>query len=261
MRIATSNDFETLSEVEKFRTPKDIPNLKQEILNSVQKLTQNQSIDNICVGVPGIVNQQTKTFIAFPNIPVLDNQPFSSILDFPAQNIFVKNDALLATLGEATTGAGKDYKTVAYLTLSTGVGGARIHNKTIDETYRFFEPGHQIILGHSNGQLGSYVSGTAFEQIYKVKPLDCNDQKIWNQYAINLAYGLTNVIAMWAPDVIVLGGGVSNQFDRFIKPLNQNLININEGMFEIPPIVKSFYMDKAALYGGLAYLKSALAVS
>lgn len=257
VRIAANDNFQTIDTVEKFRTPKDLPTLKNSITETIKKLTQNSPIETVCIGIPGIINGQTQTFVSLPNIPVLNGRPFSSILEFQYKQLIVKNDALLATLGEATTGAGKKHNVVVYLTLSTGVGGARISNKIIDPTFNFFEPGHQVInfLGNKydscgqSGCLESYVSGTAFEKLYNIKPQDCVDPAIWDEYAKNLAYGLTNVIAMWSPDIIVLGGSVSNQFDKFYQPLLANLQN--QKMFQLPQIVKSEYMDKAALYGGL----------
>lgn len=259
VRAAFTSDFKTITTLERYRTPKDLKTLQESITQTVRKLTNGDQIQNICLGVPGIVDEKSQIFISIPNISFLNNQAFASILNFEYKTLIVKNDALLATLGEATTGAGKDFNTVVYLTLSTGVGGARVYNKALDPSYNHSEPGHQIINFNGekypsceqSGCLESYVSGTAFERIYKINPKDCTDQNVWNEYAKHLSYGLTNVIAMWAPDVIVLGGSVCNQFDKFITPLLQNLNDINHKVLKVPTIVKSSHMDKAALYGGL----------
>ena len=58
---------------------------------------------------------------------------------------YLANDSDLDGLGEATVGAGKGFNIVAYITVSTGIGGVRIVGGKIDVSTYGFEPGHQII--------------------------------------------------------------------------------------------------------------------
>lgn len=91
--------------------------------------------------------------------------------------MFLANDADLVGLGEAVYGAGKGYKVVAYFTVSTGVGGARIVNKRIDKGVFSFEPGWQYVYGQGlnscNRQmydfLEFFVSGTALAKLTTVQ--------------------------------------------------------------------------------------------
>lgn len=67
----------------------------------------------------------------------------------------------------------------------------------LDQSAAGFEPGHQIIVRNGRywksckqkGCLEAYVSGTAFYEIYRVKPEDCDDPKIWKDWSRQLAYG------------------------------------------------------------------------
>jgi predicted NBD/HSP70 family sugar kinase len=107
------------------------------------------------------------------------------------------------------------------------------------------------------GCLESYVSGKSFKEIYEVGPSKCDDAEVWEKYAHDLAPGIVNLVAMWGPDIIVLGGSISKKFEPFFKePLIKKLEE--EPLFDIPPIVKSVLGDDSGLYGGFLYLKQVL---
>lgn len=164
-------------------------------------------------------------------------------------------------MGESVFGPGKDYEVVVYITLSTGVGGVRIVNKKIDPHQKHSEPGHMIIKEggrifqkcQQKGCFSAYSSGTAFKEMYQINPRDCNDQKIWADYAYYLSIGLINIISVWAPDIIILGGSITNKYEEFFKaPLDAFLRD--QKLFSIPPIVVSAFGDESGLYGGFVLL-------
>ena len=113
--------------------------------------------------------------------------------------LYLENDAALAGLGEATLGAGRGRDIVAYLTISTGVGGVRIVDGKIDRKAVGFEPGQQIInfADNESQTLEANVSGQALQKKYGIKPHDLTDQKIWQEVARTLAYGIYNTILHW----------------------------------------------------------------
>ena len=98
-----------------------------------------------------------------------------------------------------------------------------------------------------------YLSGTAFEKIYGVKPQDCNDALIWQKYGKTLAVGIQNITAMWDPEIIVLGGSLTNKYKLFLSGFDKGLQAYSS--FNMPPVVKSVYGDNAGLIGGLDYIK------
>lgn len=262
-RIASSKDLKNIDQEVKFRTSQDLSEQKKKIASGVTEVLEGKAIDAVCLGVPGLVDKKNHKLGKIVNAPALSNIPFSYFFDHHVdeKKIWAENDASLAGLGEAVVGAGRDYDVVAYLTLSTGVGGVRIAGKKIDPFQRHNEPGHMIIVENGrhfdfcgqNGCLSAYVSGTAFKEIYGLLPEDCNDSSIWEDYAQKLSLGITNVIALWAPDVIILGGSITNKFeDGFKSPLLKNLSEKN--LFETPPIVVSQLRDMSGLFGGLVFL-------
>jgi glucokinase len=170
-------------------------------------------------------------------------------------DVYLENDAAIVGLGEAVYGAGKDNKIVAYITLSTGVGGARIVSGKIDETNYGFEPGNMLIAGKDGKSeyLENLISGSAIEKKYGKSPFDLEDENAWDEIAKLTAIGLNNVAVMWSPDVIVLGGSVPQRID--FKKVNEYFSSQCKIYPELPPIVMAEIDEQGGLYGGLAYLQ------
>lgn len=266
-RVASSKDLETIYKVDKFSTQDNLKDQRERITQAIKNVLDGEdeisNIKSICVGVPGIINKKENKFDHIVNATYLSNLEFIELFEPELANVkFIgENDAALAALGEAVFGAGKDFETMAYLTISTAVGGARISNKKLDLTQRFSEPGHHIIdVGgpadtkvHLHGTLEAYVSGTAFERNYGISPKQCENQEIWDDYGQKLSNGLINICAFWAPDAVILGGGVANQFHRFINSLEKHFKL--QDFFEMPVIKVVELGDNAGLYGGLALIK------
>lgn len=266
-RVASTSDLKNLAMIKKFETRDTLEGQKEILNETISDIAQNGDIQAICTGVAGLLNQESGSFDELPNVPYLNGVQFSDLFEgrFKRSHILAQNDAALAGLGEAVFGAGREFQTIAYLTISTGVGGARISNKKIDLTQKFFEPGHQVIVfdGREHdttgikGSLEAYVSGTAFEKIYGISPKECEDQTVWNDYAHKLSVGVLNIISMWAPDAIIVGGGLSNKLDSHIKaPL---LKHLNEQSFlQVPTIKKVELGDESGIFGGFRYIEQML---
>jgi predicted NBD/HSP70 family sugar kinase len=172
--------------------------------------------------------------------------------------VYLENDAALAGLGEATVGAGRGFKIVVYVTVSTGVGGAKIEDGQIDENTMGFEPGQQIITidGEKIGRLEDYVSGLAVAKRFGRPPRELTDEKIWQDLSCYLAVGLTNTILHWSPDCLVLGGSMFHQ-PGFKVPILEPLIRQDLTIFPKLPVIKEAILgETSALHGGLTYLRA-----
>ena len=96
-----------------------------------------------------------------PHLPGWIRKPFSERLKAElACPVFLENDSAIVALGEAHHGAGKGDDIMAYLTVSTGMGGARIVHGAIDVNVFGFEPGHQYI-DFDTSAYGGALSGLA----------------------------------------------------------------------------------------------------
>lgn len=262
MRIAVSSDGKTLGE------PKIIPTMQnfdegiQIIAQTANELSGGGKIEAAAGGLAGTLDKDRTMLISSPNIKGWITKPFKqnleNILNCP---VHLENDADLAALGEAVYGAGSGKNIVAYLTISTGVGGGRVVNGKIDENSLGFEPGHQIIVPDGDpcncggkGHLGSYVSGSGLERIHGKKGEDITDEQVWNQVAKYLAVGLNNTVVHWSPDIVILGGSVMKSIPlEKVKSYLRDYLTI----FPNPPeIILSKLGDSVGLYGALKLLQS-----
>lgn len=257
-RFATSSDGKTLGKSKIVPTPKEFQEGLQAIKQAADQLVGGQKIDGIAGGVAGPLDKDKTMLVKSPHIGGWVNKP----LKLELENIFncsvnLENDANLAALGEAIFGAGRGKNIVAYLTISTGVGGGRVVDGKIDENSLGFEPGHQIIVPDGNlcncggrGHLETYIGGAYIEKKYHQKGENIKDPKIWDEIANYLAVGLNNVAVFWSPDIIVLGGSVMQSM-----PLDSVKTQLKEVLtiFPTPPeLALSSLGDFAGLYGALA---------
>jgi predicted NBD/HSP70 family sugar kinase len=171
--------------------------------------------------------------------------------------VLVDNDAAIVGLGEAAWGAGRGFGIVAYITVSTGVGGARIVNGKIDERSVGFEPGKQIMDVDTGKTLEEMISGKALEAKTGKSPKEVTDQGVWDTHAWLLAAGLNNVIVEWSPDCVVLGGSmITGNPAISIEKTEENLKNILKIFPKLPVIKKAELGDFGGLYGALAFIKN-----
>lgn len=261
-RIAKSDDLTAIAAAEDFLTPKKFEQGIERITAVSQKLTAGEPPQAIIIGLPGILDKTAGKIKLAPNLPQWNNKEITAVIAQKIKTaVFLENDSALGGLGEAVLGAGRDKKIVAYLALGTGVGGGRIVNKKIDGAGLGFEPGHQLIVPDGDlwscgqrGCLEAYVSGTAFAKRYGVNPKECGDLKIWQEYAQWLGRGMINLLVLWSPEIIVLGGSMARSAPLFLPSL-QIFIEQNLKVGEAPPIVQGALDDKAGIYGGLSFLK------
>lgn len=257
-RIALSRDKKTFEEPHVIATPKTFEEGVAMLGELAGELAQGESIIGAVGGIAGPLNREKTMLVNAPNLSDWIGKPLQKTLQQRLNTLSVRleNDAALAGLGEAVAGAGKEYGVVAYLTIGTGVGGARITAGHIDENAMGFEPGHQYI-DQSGGDLESLVSGSGLKKRFGKDPREIRDPAVWEELARLFAYGLHNTIVHWSPDIVVLGGSMilgdpAISFDR----LTAHLKTILTIFPTPPPLVKAELGDRVALHGALVLLTS-----
>lgn len=260
----TVSDGKNLGSIKIIPTPQDFESGIQILKHEIDQLLDGQLVEKVAGGITGLLDIHKTMLIKSPHLFGWVNQPlketFEKLFDAPA---YLENDAALGGLGEATKGAGQNHNIVAYITVSTGVGGVRIVDQKIDKNALGFEVGHQIILPDGpacdcggKGHWETMVAGSYLERIYKQKPEDIQDETVWNEVIRYLSIGLVNIIVHWSPDIIVLGGPIVKQVS-----LNSVKSQVQENLTifpQIPSIVLATLGDKGGLYGALKYLKQQL---
>lgn len=245
MRLAKS-DGQTLSDPIIISTP-------QNFQEGIKVFTETEKIDKAVGGIAGLLNKEKTQLVRSVNLPSWENQPLKQSLEQTLNcPVILEHDVDLACLGEAIQGSGQGYNIVAYLTVSTGVGGSRVVNGKVDQNASGFEPGHQIIDLSTLATLEETISGTALAKKYEKRARDIDDPKVWDEVAKNLAMGIYNSILYWSPNVVILGGGVLQSLD--LEKIKNHLKEINKILPELPEIKKAELGDLSALYGALAYI-------
>ncbi len=246
-------------EGDSFGTPRIIstPNTGDEALRLLvatgRELAEDREIEGVYAGVRAY-DRAHGTMRAHPKLPLWENYPIREKLEanFSVHTV-IENDAAVVGLGEAMYGAGKGYGIIAYLTISTGVGGAKISNGHIDENVLGFEPGAEIVDGTHT--LEELISGSAVEQKYGMHPRDMSDSAVWKELAHHLAIGLNNTIVHWSPDVVVVGGSMMNEIGISLTEVETELKKLLTVYGSVPPLLHATLGDLGGLYGALVLSK------
>lgn len=224
-----------------------------------------QEIESIGIGVPGRVHQKSH-YIHFANNLPLENLRLDLELEkLLNKKVYLGNDGDAAALGEAMFGAGQKVNSLLVVTLGTGVGGGFILDGKIFAGANGMgnEIGHMGIVKNGRhcscgrcGCLEAYASATALIESTREAMTAHPHSQLWHyattlekvngqtaflaqkqqdpvaealiqDYTEALAYGLSNLINLYAPEVIALGGGLSqegqNLLDQVTDKISQNL--------------------------------------
>ncbi|MCA9381307.1 ROK family protein [Candidatus Dojkabacteria bacterium] len=258
-RLSNTKDLSTLDQPTVQPTPKDYTLGLQMIKDYADKCSKIEVIEGVCLGISGILAEEKSHLVRSPHLPNWEKKPLQSDLHNAINtNVFLENDTALVGLGESIFGAGKDHDLVAYITVSTGVGGARINEKTIDDKKFGFEPGHQIIsVGDELLSLEQIISGTGIQERTGKRPEDIDkDDAIWKDVTKFAAIGLHNTILHWSPDILVLGGGIILSEKLSIHNITEIIQELLVVFPEIPEIKKAELEDFGGLYGAMEHIKS-----
>jgi glucokinase len=268
--------------------PNDIVRLLLEAVRESQAPTAELGgqISAVSVVVPGTVNSEEGVVATAPNVPSLDGFRLAATLENElAWPVILENDANAAAIGEMWLGAARGCRTIICVTLGTGVGGGIILD---GQLWRGVD-GSAGEIGHigldpfsgvacncgSRGCLEVYASATAIVRMTReTRPSypssvlhnieDLTSQKIYEaglagdelaievfrRMGVYLGIGLASVVNLLNPEIIVIGGGVSNGWDLFQEHMKQQVV---ERAFPIPArrvrIVKAECGDDAGLLG------------
>ena len=262
MRIALSADTNELDQLRIFKTPRTYEDGLQFLRAFAEEYKGSQKLDAVCGGLAGSFNREKSVLLNGVHIASWVERPVKQDLEniFCAP-VYLENDAALTGLGEAVFGAGKNYEIVVYLTVSTGVGGARITNGKIDISAMGFEPGYQIIDAgrclspdRDVRRLGAHISGKSLERHFGIPASQIKDPGVWEKIGQFLAIGLSNTIVHWSPDIVILGGSVMQSIS--LDVVREHLKETLKPFPEAPLIVKAMLGDVGGLWGGIARLQA-----
>jgi glucokinase len=218
-------------------------------------------IASVGVGVPGVVEVYSGSILYTCNLPLRNiplRKQFHHYLGLP---LYVENDANCAALAEYHIGAGRASKRFVTVTLGTGIGGGIIHNGKIYHGSNGMagEVGHMAIMYGGEkcncGRRGCwerYASATALKRMTQhaldehpdstlaavvtenegkvsgqsafiaARQGDPVGQAVCDAYIQYLGMGIVNLINIFQPDTLAIGGGVSNEAEeQLLLPLRR----------------------------------------
>ena len=212
----------------------------------------------ICIGAPGLSNPETGVIFTSPHLPGWKDVPLKTIVEEETGiKTLLVNDANAAALGEMYFGAAKGARNFIYITISTGIGGGividgeiyagslgtagEIGHMTIDtdgpkcncgntgcwETLasgtalareakqRISDGAKTAILEYADGDVNKVNAETVHKAAQQGDTLA---KELIARTSYYIGVGLTNLINIFNPELIIIGGGLANIGDILLEP-------------------------------------------
>ncbi|CAJ1189737.1 ROK family protein [Companilactobacillus paralimentarius] len=268
IKFAVMKD-DQLEKLEPVKTPQTLEEFYQVLTNKVDSMKAQYQITGVGISSPGAVNKKTGVVEGASAIPYIHNfeiqQALSKRFDLP---VSMENDANCAALAELDSGAGRDVSSLLFLIIGTGVGGSVIINHQIWHGAHLFGGEFGFTLVDDKSTLSNLATSVGVAQRYNAnsKPItnysgkevfdladhgDTRAQKEVQTMYYSLAKGIYNLQYSFDPELIVLGGAVSNN-PHLIPEVNKEIEKIRK-VVKIasikPEIVPCHYTDEANLRG------------
>ncbi len=213
---------------------------------------------SVGIGSPGSVDKAKGELVYANNLPFSHTPMRAEMQKYINKPIYIDNDANCAAWAEAMAGATKGVDDSIAITLGTGVGGGIVVNGKLYSGFNFIggELGHTVIAVDgepcSCGRKGcweAYASATALIRQTKRAAEAHKDSKMWNytkdgkfsgrtaflaakdgdkaaqevvdNYVKYVGCGIANMINIFQPEVLVVGGGVANEGDNLLNPVRE----------------------------------------
>lgn len=269
-----------------------VENTIGKIIALVRQVQGKTRVRTIGFGVPGVIDCRRGIVRYSPNLPGWKNVPLAGKLRAALKTaVCIDNDANAAVLGEQWLGAGKNHRHLVMYTLGTGVGGGIIIGGELahGSCDGAGELGHMTILpdgprcGCGNrGCVEALSSGTAIAREGRAlvrtrpgsplarlcggKPSAVTAKKVFEaaragdpsaravikQAGIYLGVAVANVINLLNPELVIIGGGVSQAGEEFLRYVRQeSRRRVLPDLGKCARVVKAKLGDRAGVFGAV----------
>lgn len=208
------------------------------------------------VGTPGIVSEDEREVLGgAENLPEWENLPLSKFVEEGSGlRCWLNNDANMMALGETIFGAAKGSSDVVFLTVGTGIGGGVLIGGKLYGGYknRGTEFGHMSIKCDGEecncgniGCLEHYASTSALVRDFQREAesagrrfdRECNGElivalyhegddiacRVLSRHWDYLSFGITSIIHIFAPQRVVIGGGISEAGEFYLEEIRKRV--------------------------------------
>jgi len=258
------------------RIPTEAEKGPDHILSQISKI-YTQALDEVgsddfTVGIctPGSIAPDTK-LLRNSNTTCLNGTALHSMIEEKLnRSVKIENDANCFALAEATLGAGKGHELVFGIIMGTGCGGGFVFNNQIRLGPNLIsgEWGHSVLYPDGNecycgkrGCVETYISGGGLETQLKNHGINYSAKeflnkktkngieiKIFDEFMNNFGRSVANIVNSIDPDIIVLGGGLSNLENLYNDGINEIQKYVFSESFKTQ-IVMNKLGDSAGVYG------------
>ena len=247
-----------------------------EMINALEEKTEQSG--SVGIGIPGSLEPHSRLGKGASSTWLLGRPVEKDLNDALKRELRVENDADCFAASEALDGAGKGYNVVFAVILGSGAGagiavGGRAHHGPNNSAGEWGHnplpnpditelPGAPCYCGR-HGCMETWVSGRAFEADYKrhtgeaLKAKAIMEKKrqgdhlsalLWDRYISRVSRGLATVVNTLDPDILVMGGGMSN-VDELYEDLPAALAKRTFSTVFNTPIKKALHGDSSGVRG------------
>ena len=255
------------------------------IAQGVMRKADAHRIIGAGVSSPGPLDTEQGIALGIPTLKGFDGFPFraelSRALNLP---VALENDGIAAAIGEWRHGAGKGRANLVYVTVSTGIGGGVIVDNKVLRGRRgmaghvghmsFIAGGRHCFCGN-HGCFEAYASGSAFTDraieravSHAATSLGRNGAVITapavfqaaeegDRLALDLVaeqarllgQGFASLLHLYSPEILIMGGGLSSQFDVLGPGILESLKASAMPAFRDTPVIKAAFGADSGLLG------------
>jgi glucokinase len=239
-------------------------------VKTIKDLVGNESVDGIGISMSGAIDplegriNQSDAFLDWSGKAFA--RDLGEVFNCTAK---IENDAVTAGLAERVYGAGKNFTSIGFIIVGTGVGAVRIQNfqeKTLVFPTEF---GHTIVIADGEkcvcGQRGcieAYASGKGLHSFYGQEASTLDNKEAWVVLSRLMTQSLMNFLLLHPVKAFIFGGGLAINQKDFLVTLMKNveLMISKKSEFDIPEFFLSEFLDDAGSIGALGLLRDDLSI-
>lgn len=226
--------------VEKTKSDGDLEDVLTQLTDIIRKLIDNK-VKAIALGLPSRIDPEKGEVISTTNIPSLHEFNIVGYLEeLFGIPVFIQNDTACFALGELYFGKAKEKKRAIAVTLGTGMGVAAVNNGQIINLYgrEDAEFGERKFL---NKTFEDYCSGKYFTDTFGTDSLDMQKRaeegdkkalKSFKNLGRHLSEALKILIFEHNPEIIILGGSISNSYFLFSSEFKDLGVKVSPSKLE-----------------------------
>lgn len=246
-----------------------------ELVEKVKAKGRGLKILGVGVSSPGPLDTEKGLALSLPTLRGFTEFPLRDALQKALQmDVKLENDGIAAAIGEWRFGAGQGLSNLVYVTVSTGVGGGVIVDNHVMRGrngmgghvgHMAIEPDGLLCNCGNRGCIEAYAAGPAFtagarkrmgnpsittkDVFSAAKSGDAIASELVAHEAKLLGLCFTSLLHLFSPEILVMGGGLSNDFEALYPAIRAYMDANAMAAFKDVPLVKARLGDNSGLIG------------